>query len=114
MLNEVLPYAMFAYNTAVPETTAVIPFHLVHERKAMTMLDSMLHHELIDDISFALSGERGACSQRGKALWRTRAQGDEFCQNIIYASSWVREVETFLWNRTWRKFLKPSNVMCSN
>lgn len=38
----ILPYATFAYNTAVQETTAITPFQLVYHRTVTTTLDSML------------------------------------------------------------------------
>lgn len=38
----ILPYVVFAYNTAVQETTKMTPFKLVHGRDATTTLDAML------------------------------------------------------------------------
>ncbi|KAK8787335.1 hypothetical protein V5799_022885 [Amblyomma americanum] len=38
----ILPYVLFAYNTAVQETTQMTPFRLVHGREATTTLDAML------------------------------------------------------------------------
>lgn len=38
----ILPYVVFAYNTAVQETTQMTPFSLVHGREATTTLDAML------------------------------------------------------------------------
>lgn len=38
----ILPYVVFAYNTAVQETTKMTPFNLVHGRDAVTTLDAML------------------------------------------------------------------------
>ncbi|KAK8777518.1 hypothetical protein V5799_029140 [Amblyomma americanum] len=38
----ILPYVVFAYNTAVQETTQMTPFRLVHGRDATTTLDAML------------------------------------------------------------------------
>lgn len=40
--DEVLPYVIFAYNTAPQETTGFTPFRLVHGREVTTMLDAML------------------------------------------------------------------------
>lgn len=40
--DDVLPYVIFAYNTAVQETTGFTPFRLVHGREVTTMLDAML------------------------------------------------------------------------
>lgn len=40
--DDVLPYVVFAYNTAVQETTGFTPFRLVHGREVTTMLDAML------------------------------------------------------------------------
>ncbi|XP_072142934.1 uncharacterized protein [Dermacentor andersoni] len=38
----ILPFVVFAYNTAVQETTQMTPFRLVHGREATTTLDAML------------------------------------------------------------------------
>lgn len=40
--DAILPYATFAYNTAVQETTQVTPFQLVYGRTVTTTLDAML------------------------------------------------------------------------
>lgn len=40
--DKILPYATFAYNTAVQETTKVTPFQLVYGRVVTTPLDAML------------------------------------------------------------------------
>lgn len=40
--DEILPYATFAYNTAVQETTRFTPFELVYGRQVTTTLDAML------------------------------------------------------------------------
>lgn len=40
--DEILPYATFAYNTAVQETTRFTPFELVFGRPVTTTLDAML------------------------------------------------------------------------
>ncbi|KAK8765585.1 hypothetical protein V5799_031806 [Amblyomma americanum] len=46
--DDVLPYVIFAYNTAVEETTNIPPFRVVYGRDMTTMLDVMLPH--VDDI----------------------------------------------------------------
>uniref|UniRef100_A0A6G5AAI1 Putative tick transposon n=1 Tax=Rhipicephalus microplus TaxID=6941 RepID=A0A6G5AAI1_RHIMP len=40
--DTILPYATFAYNTAVQETTHFTPFQLVYGRTVITTLDAML------------------------------------------------------------------------
>lgn len=40
--DEILPYATFAYNTAMQETTRCAPFELVYGRSVTTTLDAML------------------------------------------------------------------------
>lgn len=40
--DEILPYATFAYNTAMQETTRFTPFELVFGRQVTTTLDAML------------------------------------------------------------------------
>lgn len=52
--DEILPYATFAYNTAVQETTAMTPFQLVYGRTATTTLDSMLpvHEDENSDVEY--------------------------------------------------------------
>lgn len=47
--NEILPYATFAYNTALQETTRFTPFELVFGRPVTTTLDAMLpgHNDVV-------------------------------------------------------------------
>ncbi|GFW17887.1 transposon Ty3-I Gag-Pol polyprotein [Trichonephila clavipes] len=40
--DEILPFVIFAYNTAKQETTGFTPFYLLHGREAETTLDTML------------------------------------------------------------------------
>lgn len=50
--DEILPYATFAYNTAVQETTRFTPFELVYGRQVTTPLDAMLpvdNSSIMDD-----------------------------------------------------------------
>ena len=40
--DETLPFVIFAYNTAKPETTDFMPFSSIHGREAETTLNTML------------------------------------------------------------------------
>lgn len=47
--DKILPYATFAYNTAVQETTRITPFQLVFGRTVTTPLDAMLPVDVNSD-----------------------------------------------------------------
>lgn len=97
--DEILPYATFAYNTAVQETTRIPPFELVYGRMVTTTLDAMLpvdndNYEPSDVEEFLQRAEEA----RQLARHRIRQQQ---CRDASYYNLRRREVKYQPGDQVW-------------